>query len=321
MIAPTPRDTVFRDGTAQLYRFRRPQQSPAEAGVPVLLVPSLINRWYVMDLRRGASLVEALTRAGLDTFCLDWGAPEAEDRYVTWDDVLARLARTFRQVQRQTGSDRVAIIGYCMGATLSGIHTALHPEQVAALVNLAGPFDFSEAGFLGQLAHRRWFDASAMGAAGNVSAFQMQSAFSMLRPTQQFAKLVGWLDRAHDPRFREAFEALERWASDNIDFPAAAYETYIRDLYQQNSLVRGEHRVGGRRVQLASIRCPVLTVTAERDTICPPRAATALNAHCRSTDTEVCLVPGGHVGAVVGTKAAEVLYPAVIRFIRRTTCN
>ncbi len=321
MIAPTPRDTVFRDGTAQLYRFRRRDTSPAEAGVPVLLVPSLINRWYVMDLRQGASLVEALTQAGLDTFCLDWGAPEDEDRYLTWEDVVARLARTFRQVKRQTGSNRVAIVGYCMGATLSGIHTALEPDDVAALVNLAGPFDFSEAGFLGHLADRRWFDAAAIRAAGNVRGLQMQSAFTMLRPTQQLSKLVGWADRAHDPRFRDAFKALETWASDNIDFPAAAYETYIRDLYQENSLVRGEHRVGGRRVDLASIRCPVLTVTAERDTICPPRSATALNAHCRSADTEVCLVPGGHVGAVVGTKAAQVLYPAIIRFLRRTTCN
>ncbi|MGA9524549.1 MAG: alpha/beta fold hydrolase [Myxococcaceae bacterium] len=320
MIAPTPRDTVFRDGTAQLYRFRRTQES-AEAGVPVLLIPSLINRWYVMDLRRGASLVEALTQAGLDTWCLDWGVPEDEDRYLTWEDVLARLARMFRQVQRQTGSDRVAIVGYCMGATLSGIHTALQPDNVAALVNLAGPFDFSEAGFLGHLANRRWFDASAIREAGNLRGFQMQSAFSMLRPTQQIAKWVGLFERGYDPNFRDAFQALETWANDNVDFPAAAYETYIRDLYQENSLVRGEHRVGGRRVDLSSIRCPVMTVTAERDTICPPRAATALNAHCRSSETEVCLVPGGHVGAVVGTKASEVLYPALTRFLRRTTCN
>ena len=81
-LAPTPKDTLFRDGTAALYRFRRPEGAPAGGGLPLLLVPSMINRWYVLDLRRGASMADALVRAGIDTFCLDWGTPEDEDRYL-----------------------------------------------------------------------------------------------------------------------------------------------------------------------------------------------------------------------------------------------
>ena len=77
-LMPTPKDTLHRDGTAQLYRFRRPDQVTGEAGMPLLLVPSMINRWYVLDLRRGASMAESLTRSGIDTFCLDWGIPEDE---------------------------------------------------------------------------------------------------------------------------------------------------------------------------------------------------------------------------------------------------
>src|SRR5215467_9765104 len=107
--SPTPRHTIWREGSASLYRFRRPSR---EAGgrapvveapaLPLLLVPSLINRWYVLDLRSGASLVEALTQGGLDVFCLDWGAPGDEDRYLTWDDVVARLGRAVRVVGRAT---------------------------------------------------------------------------------------------------------------------------------------------------------------------------------------------------------------------------
>ena len=58
----------------------------------MLLVPSLINRWYVLDLRPGARLAGALVDAGHDVFCLDWGVPEDEDRYLEWDDVVARLS-------------------------------------------------------------------------------------------------------------------------------------------------------------------------------------------------------------------------------------
>ena len=150
-LMPTPKDTLHRDGTASLYRFRRPGHATGEVGMPLLLVPSMINRWYVLDLRRGASLAEFLTGAGIDTFCLDWGIPEDEDRYLTWADVIDRLARTARVVRRITGAPRIGILGYCMGATLSSVYTALEPDGVAALVNLAGPVDFAKAGFLGEI--------------------------------------------------------------------------------------------------------------------------------------------------------------------------
>lgn len=316
-LMPTPRDTLHREGTAALYRFRRDEGSPAPSGLPLLLVPSLINRWYVLDLRKGASVASALTNAGLDTYCLDWGIPEDEDRYLEWDTVVARLGRAVRTVKRLTGAPKVGILGYCMGGTLSGIYTALHPENVAALVNLAGPFDFSKAGFLGEMVDARWFDAVAIAAAGNVSPAQMQSGFTAMRPTAQIAKWVGLMDRGFDPKARESFDALEAWASDNIPFPGAAYKRYIGELYQQNLLVQGKHWVAGERVDLGNIRCPVLTVTTDRDAICPPAAAAGLNEHCGSSDKQILTVSGGHVGAVVGGKAPRVLYPAIAEWLQK----
>jgi polyhydroxyalkanoate synthase len=280
-----------------------------------LLVPSMINRWYVLDLREGVSLARALVEAGIDTWCLDWGRPEDEDRYLSWDEVIDRLHRMVRRVQRETGAPRVGLLGYCMGGTLAGIYAALEPERIAALINLAGPFDFAHGGALARMTDARWFDGDAVADAGNVHPLQMQSGFVALRPTLQIAKWVGFLDRAHDPRAREAFEALDEWAGDNIAFPAEAYRTYIRELYQQNALVQGTHHVRGRRVDLGAIHCPVLTVAAERDTICPVAAARALNDHAGSDDTELLVVPGGHVGAVIGSKAPAKLYPAIAAWL------
>jgi polyhydroxyalkanoate synthase len=311
LVAPTPRDVLWRDGCAALYRFRRPEGVRPAAAMPVLVVPSMINKWYVVDLRAGASLVEALAAGGLDVYCLDWGTAQDEDRYLAWDDVIARLGRAVRFVERLSKSPQVGLLGYCMGATLAGIYAALEPAHVAALLNLAGPFDFAHGGFLRTMVDAKWFDVHAIAEAGNVAPMQMQSGFLALRPTSQLAKWVSYLDRGHEPKAREAFDALEQWAGENIPFPAAAYATYIEELYQKNLLVRGEHRVAGRRVDLASIRCPVLTIAAERDTICPPAAAQALNDACGSADKELLVVPGGHVGAVVGSKAPKVLYPAM----------
>lgn len=311
LVAPTPRDVLWRDGTAQLYRFRRPADVRPVGGEPVLVVPSMINKWYVVDLRAGASLVEALVAGGLDVYCLDWGTARDEDRYLTWDDVIARLGRAARFTLRHARAERLGLLGYCMGATLAGIWTALEPQRVRALVNLAGPFDFAHGGLLRTMVDPQWFDAKAIADAGNVAPHQMQSGFVALRPTAQIAKWIGYLDRVHEESARVAFDALETWAGDNIPFPASAYQTYIQDLYQANALIRKEHHVAGRRVDLANIQCPVLTVAAERDTICPLPAARALNEACGSADKELITVPGGHVGAVVGSRAPKVLFPAM----------
>ncbi|HVY46889.1 MAG TPA: alpha/beta fold hydrolase, partial [Minicystis sp.] len=287
------------------------------AALPVLLVPSLINRWYVLDLRPGSSVAEALVAAGFDVFCVDWGEPEDEDRHLDWDDVVDRLGRMVRRTMRAARAPKVGLVGYCIGGTLASIWTALEPDQIAALVNLAGPIDFAEAGFLGHMTNARWFDPAAIAGAGNIRAEQMQAGFLALRPTSQVAKWVSLLDKLGDAERREAFSALEAWASDNIAFPAAAYVRYIEELYQQNRLVRGEHAIRGRRVDLGAITCPLLTVVTERDAICPPAAATALGDRAGSASREVLRIPGGHVGAVVGEKAKTTLYPALARFFER----
>ncbi len=309
-----PKDAILRDGSATLHRFRG-----EGAGPPVLLIPSLINRWYVLDLDEGSSVAQALLDAGLDVYLLDWGAAADEDRHLSWDDTLARLCRAVRRTLRATGQPSLGLLGYCMGGTLTAIHTALEPDTVHALVNLAGPIDFSEGGLLRHMVDRRWFDADAIAAAGNVSPTQMQSGFTALRPTLSLAKAVRWLDKGHLAGDRRRMNVLEEWASDNIPFPAAAYARYIGDLYQDNQLVRGVHHVAGRRVDLGAIRCPVLTVVAESDTICPPAAATRLNELVGSETTEVLRLAGGHVGAVVGSGAQRELYPALGAWFQRTT--
>ena len=310
-IAATPKDVAFQDGTASLYHFRRRPEQESPLSVPFLLVPSMINRWYVLDLRPGFSLAEAMVDRGIDTFLLDWGIPRAEDRYMSWELVLDRLHRMVRRVKRETGADQIAMLGYCMGGTLSTIYTALHPENIAAYVNLTAPIDFSQGGLLATLVDERWFDPDAMTAPGNLTPNQMESGFTQLRPTSKFSKYVMLADRWNKPGFRDSFEAMETWSGDNIAFPAAAYRTYIRELYQQNLLFHGEHRVRGERVDLSRIDMPLLSVVASRDGICPPPAAVGLHDKISSTDTEILTINGGHVGAVVGSRGPKELYPGV----------
>ncbi|HEY5945334.1 MAG TPA: alpha/beta fold hydrolase [Kofleriaceae bacterium] len=311
-LAQTPRDIFTLEGGAKLYRFG----SGKTTGKPFLLIPSMINRWYVLDLRVGASVVEALVGAGFDVWCLDWGIPEAEDRYLDWEAVVARLGRAVRRVKRESGADKIGVLGYCMGGTLTTIYVSQHPDDFAALVTLAAPIDFERGGQLRCMVEPQWFDADSIADAGNVDPVQMQAGFVALRPTLDFGKFMSIPDLATDAKAREAYMALDEWASDNIPFPGEAYRRYIRELYQENQLVEGTHRVHGKAALLGAIKCPTLVITASKDAICPPAAATALLEHVSSTDKEVLEVPGGHVGAVVGSRAAKEMYPALIRWLR-----
>lgn len=209
------------------------------------------------------------------------------------------------------------MLGYCMGATLCGIWNALNPGEVAAFCNLAGPFDFSEAGTLGVMVDRQWFDPESLTAAGNLPARQMQTGFVAMRPTSQIGKWVSLADKWSRPGFLEAFKALDTWADDNIPFPGSAYVTYIKELYQDNSVVKGEHFVRGKRADLGNITCPVLTIATSRDHICPAPAAQGLHDNVGSDDKEMIVVKGGHVGAVVGSKARELLYPVITEWFSR----
>lgn len=310
-LAQTPRDELPLEGGARLLHFR----GTATIARPILLIPSLINRWYVLDLRPGASLVEALVGAGFDVWLLDWGVPEAEDRYLDWDSVLARLGRAARRVQRETAAASIGLLGYCMGGTLSAIHAAQHAGSIAAFITLCAPIDFAWGGMLRRMVDPAWFDAGALADAGNVTPGQMQAGFTALRPTLDLAKLLAQADLAASPKQRASFLALEAWASDNIPFPGEAFRRYITEMYQGNQLVAGTHRASGKPVHLGAIRCPTLTITATRDQICPPAAATALLRHVGSTDTAELSVPGGHVGAVVGSKAASTMYPGLVRWL------
>lgn len=328
VLAPTPRSTIATDGGAALYRFHhRPgtvkpsvaasSPTPIAPRTPILLVPSMINRWYVLDLRPGASVVEALVAAGFDVWLLDWGVPEDEDRYRSWTDVLDRLARMRRRVLRETGAAKLAVLGYCMGGTLATIDAALHPERIAALINLAGPIDFTRGGMLRRMVDPRWFDADAIADAGNVAPVQMQAGFVALRPTLDLAKLVGLPDLAANPAAQQSYRALETWSADNIPFPGEAYRTYITDLYQRNALVQKQHVVRGKVADLAAITAPCLAIVADRDAICPCDSATALLDHVGTQDTTALRVPGGHVGAVVGSRAAREMYPGLVAWLRQ----
>ena len=308
-VAPTPRDVLWRDGSACALPLPPARQRESRRRrCPCWSCPSMINRWYVVDLRAGASLVEALVAGGLDVYCLDWGTAPDEDRYLTWDDVLARLGRAVRFVERACG--RAAASGCSATAWARRSRASTRPSSRSTsrrCINLAGPFDFAHGGLLRTMVDPKWFDASRRRRGGQRLADA--DAERLRRPAaQRRSSPSGWASSTACTSRRRAtsFDALEAWAGDNIPFPGSAYATYIEDLYQKNALVQGEHHVRGqaRRPRRASAaRCSPSRPSATPSARCPRRGRSTRRAAAPTRSSSSC--PGGHVGAVVGSRAPE----------------
>lgn len=313
-VGVTPADVVFSENKWRLLRYR-PRPAGLAFRTPVLLVPSLINRHYVLDLTPGKSFAEYLVKQGHDVFCLDWGTPGDEDRLQTFDDICDRaLGRATRVAAGHGERDEVHLLGYCMGGILTAIHAAVRPAYVASLVELAAPVRFHDEGLLSAWMRTSTFDVDAMvDAFGNVPWQLMQSSFHLLRPTLSLSKAVGLLDRAWNDEFLDGFLALETWGNDNVSLPGEFYRRYAR-MYRDDELMRGTFSLSGHPVRLADIRCPLLTVTFEHDNIVPWRSAAELHERASSPDKHHLHQQGGHVGAVVSKSAARGLWPRISQF-------
>jgi polyhydroxyalkanoate synthase len=310
-LGATPHTIAWTENKWRLLRFSPVRRRFA---TPVLLIPSLINRWYVLDLGPERSFIEWLVAQGHEVYCIDWGTPGDEDRYLTWDDIGGRyIGRAVRLCAKETGD--VHVLGYCLGGTLATAYVAAFPEHVASLTALAAPVDFAHAGIMSAWTRTPTFDVRAiLEAFGNIPWPLMQASFRMLRPTLQAAKMVSLLDRAWDDEFLDGFLATEQWGTDNVSFPGECYARYIDELYRENRLVGGTFTVLGRPARLSSITCATLAVAFADDHIVPVASAQPLIDMVAAADKKLVVDRGGHVGAVVSKKASKRLWPAMQTF-------
>lgn len=314
-VGTTPTTCVHEENKWKLLRYT-PKSAHITQSTPVLLVPSLINRHYILDLLPGKSFAEFLALAGHDVYIIDWGTPGPEDRFVDFDTICDRyIGRAVRKCAATARTESVHLLGYCLGGTLAAIYAARKPDQVASLMLLAAPIRFADSGLLSQWTQVKTFDVEQLTRAfGNIPWPLMQFSFHMLRPTLTLSKMVTVADRAWNDEFLNGFVALETWGNDNVSLPGAFYSKYIEELYRKDALASGKLGIAGKPVQLRNIRCPLLAVTFEHDNIVPKESATAIFDLVGSETKQSIHLPGGHVGGVISSKAKKTLWPQLSAF-------
>jgi len=274
-VAPTPRTLVGRSGPLELYRYRPGPGAAPRKGAPLLIVYSLINRSYVLDLLEGASFVRHLLDGGLDVFLVEWGEARRWDDTLTLDHVLRRaLPELLDVVEETTGARRVSLLGHCMGGVFASLLAAVHPDRIDRLVTLTTPFTGAHGGVVSLFADRALFPLEAIvGTFGVMPGKLIRTSVILMKPYYELMRWRVFLDTVgHDVGHR-FFLAADAWVNDNPDLPGALFSSFVREVYFEDRLRKGETVVGGTRVDLGSVTCPVLNVAARRDWVVPPASA------------------------------------------------
>ena len=291
---------IWREGGSSLLDY-------GGSGPALLVVPSLVNRGYVLDLMPGQSMLRWLAENGVRPLLLEWGWPGSVERSFTLTDYIAgRLERALGAAHAATG--RVLLAGYCMGGLLAVAAAQRRPDLVAGLVLLATPWDFHAAPGDGAASLARMLPGlePAMAAAGALPVDAIQTLFAMLDPAAIAEKFRGFgrLDQAGD-RAR-LFVALEDWLNDGVPLAAPVARTCIGQWYGENTPARGEWRVAGLPVTPQHLALPSFVAIPARDRIVPPESAQPLAAVIRGA--LVHRPPAGHIGMTAGSGAEAALW-------------
>ena len=305
---------VWRDGTTVLRDYAGIEGAPAD-GQPLLVVPSLVNRAYVVDLSSERSLLRFLCREGFRPVLVDWDRPGArERRFDLGDYISGRLAAVLDVVVERTGR-KPAVIGYCMGGNLALGLAQTRSADMAALALLATPWDFhAERPDLGKAtanAMTPWLPV--IEALGELPVDMLQSLFFALDPFLGARKFRSFSKVNPEAAKAREFVALEDWLNDGIPLAAAVARECILGWYGENTTARGEWRLRGRAVRPAQVKLPTLIVVPEQDRIVPPASAMAL---ARAMPHATLLKPPlGHIGMVVGSQAPAALWQPLARWL------
>ena len=281
--------------------------------VPVLIVTSLVNQPYILDLAPGQSMVENLVRKGFDVYMIEWGRPRMEHQALVLEDyVLDRIPACIARIQEDCGEPDVSIIGYCIGGLLAVMYAALHTDgPLKNLVCMAAPVNSDGLESLKTWMGSHFDEELLIELYGNVPADLVQNALRLLRPFGKLAGAMNLLNNLDKPEFVQSNLRLGKWEADNIPFPAGAFRQMVNDFLRGNKLVRNQWTIGKRRVDLGDIRVPFVHLLAEDDHITPYASSKDLVQLIGSADKREIIIKGGHVGLVAGRGAEKRMWPAL----------
>jgi polyhydroxyalkanoate synthase subunit PhaC len=270
-LAVTPGSVVLRTPVFELIQYR--PSTPAVRQVPLLMVPPTINKYYVMDLAPGRSMVEYLTGSGLQVFMISWRNPDA--RHASWDfnTYGQAVLDAMDAAARITGSEQTALMGACSGGIISAMvaahlaHTG-QQDRLASFTLMVTVLDEARAGLAGAVIDERSarLAAAASRTRGYLDGRSLAEVFAWLRPNDLIWNY--WVNNYLLGRKPSPFDILF-WNADTTRMTAGLHRDFL-ELGATNALVQpGGATMLGSPVDLGLIDRDSYLVAGITDHICP----------------------------------------------------
>jgi polyhydroxyalkanoate synthase subunit PhaC len=299
-VAITPGKVIFRNRLMELIQYEASTSNVFPE--PILIVPSWIMKYYILDLSPHNSLVKYLVDNGHTVFILSWKNPTSEDRELALDDYLKQgVLAAIEQIGRICPQQKIHSVGYCLGGTLLAMAVALlerqksNPLETATL--LASQVDFHDPGELGLFIDESQiaYIEDIMWERGYLDGKQMAGAFALIKSNDLvWSRLI----REYLMGSRPQLTDMKAWNADATRMPYRMHSEYLRSLYLRNDFSEGRFEVDGKPIALQDVRLPMFVVSTEWDHVSPWRSVYKIHL---LTDSEVTFVlsSGGHNVGVV----------------------
>jgi polyhydroxyalkanoate synthase subunit PhaC len=305
-LAVTPGAVVLRTPVFELLQYE--PQTPRVRRVPLLIVPPTINKFYILDLAPGRSLVEYLVRSGQQVFVVAWRNPDARHRDWGADTYGQAIVDAQQAMQRICGVDRSLLLGLCSGGILAAMvlaHLAAtgQRDRVAGFSLAVTVLDQARAGMASAALDTATAEAAvaASAARGFLDGRDLAELFAWLRPGDLIWSY--WVNNYLQGRTPPAFDILY-WNADTTRMPAALHRDFVR-LAMDNSLTSpGAASMLGSPVDLAKLDLDAYVAAGIADHLCPwqscYRTTQLLGGRSRFV-----LSTSGHIASIVNPPGNE----------------
>ena len=325
-LSRTPSSIIDEGPQRTVRKYRAPDRPRPLRHAPVLLVPPLAAPASCFDLRKGCSIIEHLLARGYPTYLVDYGAISFNDRDLGlehWvDDVIPKALEV---VSKDTGGQRVQVVGWCLGGIMSMLATAGHRElPISSVALIASPFDFEKVRLMAPI--RRLADLTGgrlvsglYRALGGAPAALVSLGFRATAIDRYLTKPI-WVARNLENREQLAhMEAVDDYMANMLAYPGRTFGQLYHRFFRVNELAQGKLQLTDEReIDLGDVTQPALVVAGKSDVLAPVPAVLAVeNLLPNAAEVETHTAPGGHLGVLTGRSAMTTTWDHLDDFLRR----
>jgi polyhydroxyalkanoate synthase len=305
-LALTPGAVVLRTELFELIQYEPSTTKVRE--VPLLLIPPMINKFYIADIAPGRSMLEYFVGAGQQCFTISWRNPD--ERHADWglDDYVSAVLESLEAVETITGSERSHVMGLCAGGLTASCavgHLAAKGEleRIAGLTLGVCVLDNEHAGTVGALVDRPTAAAALAESKrkGYLDGRALAGVFAWLRPNDLVWNY--WVNNYLLGKDPPAFDVLY-WNSDSTNLPAQLHRDFM-ELSLANGLTRpGERAVLDTPIDLSQITVDSYQVAGIADHITPWQS-NYRSTQLLGSEPRFVLSTSGHIASLVNPPANE----------------